>query len=507
MSDDERSIEDLEQEVLDERSMRVAAERRAAELTEAVATWRRRAEERKGRLDRLEQQRRGPVRRWLGQLGGVREAPVPERSSPPPAAHPGLRATRVATVVTNPGMGPALAAMDIRALTDAASLADADLVVVEPAAFDAHGNRDGVLGLLGSTPRPPVLVWGKDPGLSAKLGAVEADLPPTFDPHLHNPAVAWMVDAPPMVAGRGEVEHPSVTLLEHAAAGGVVTIDDEPPGDPTARSMASAVARRWAFRYHAPWVRARQLLEAAGVGAFDPMPAAAGVLVSNRPDLLPSALDAFARQTYPLLTLVVGLHGAGDAAATRAMAEDAGLRHVTVLELPAAVSLGEALNRAIAQTRAAIVAKIDDDDHYGPAYIEDAVHALIYSGALISGKATQYTYLRDQDHTVLRRPGTEETLISGMPTGASLVFRRPAWETTPFPHRARQVDVHFVRGSRLAGAEVYSANRWEFRYFRGRRDHTWAADPGVVGSRAEPAFEGDHPERTEATGWPMGTGR
>jgi hypothetical protein len=114
-----------------------------------------------------------------------------------------------------------------------------------------------------------------------------------------------------------------------------------------------------------------------------------------------------------------------------------------------------------------------------------------------------FAYIGEQDITVLRRPGTEETLIGGIPPGASLVLRRSVWDATRFPHRARQVDVHFIRGARLAGADVYAASRWEFRVFRGSKNHTWVADPATLLSQAEPAFPGDHPELTEASGWPI----
>jgi hypothetical protein len=343
--------------------------------------------------------------------------------------------------------------------------------------------------------------------LTARLGAVGIHLPPSFDPRLHSPAVDWLVDTEPMVAGQFEVEHPESALLEHAAAGGAIVNGDEQLTDPGARSMASAVARRWAFREHAPWVRTRQILGLVGIDTFESLPSVVGVLVSNRPDLIPAALRALARQTYPRLSVIVGLHGAGDPATVMEAANDAGIEDLLIVELRDSLTLGASLNRSIAETSAAIVAKIDDDDHYGPAYIEDAVQALIYSGAPIVGKATQFTYIEDRDATVLRRPGTEETPISGMPIGASLVFRRSVWETTRFPHRARQVDVHFVRGARLAGAEVYAPTRWEFRYYRGSRGHTWVTEPEVLLAGAEAVFEGDDPERTEARGWPIVGGR
>ena len=506
MTDGDRSTEDLEQELLDERSQRVAAERRNAELTEAVATWRRRAEERKERIERLEAEHGGLLRRWFGTGRIANEGTV----TAPPAARgseamavPGLRATRVAGLVADPGMIAALRSMDLRTLSGRESVDDADLVVVEPAAFQAGRDRDALVDLLTGDLRPPIVVWGDDIGLAAKLGASAVHLPPSFDPATNSPASDWLVDAPPLVADPSRIARPDAALVQHAAGGGPVVHEDDPLTDPTRRSMASAVARRWAYRNHAPWVRGEQLLTAAGVDTFHPWPTATAVLVSNKPELLVDALHGLAGQNYPRLSVVVGLHGAGDAPAVEAMARDLGIADVLVLFVSVEASLGAALNRSIDAAGGDILLKIDDDDHYGPAYVEDAVHALIYSGAPIVGKAAQYTYFADRDSTVLRRAGTEETPITGMPTGASLAFRRSVWEMTRFPHRARQVDVHFVNGARLAGAEVYTSSRWEFRYYRRAAGHTWVAATDTLMAGSEPAFGGDHPGRTEARGWPI----
>ena len=51
-------MDDLAQQLRDERSLRLAAERRAAELAANVGTWRSRAEE---RAERIEVSRRGYV--------------------------------------------------------------------------------------------------------------------------------------------------------------------------------------------------------------------------------------------------------------------------------------------------------------------------------------------------------------------------------------------------------------------------------------------------------------
>jgi hypothetical protein len=523
MDDRDRRIRELEQEVLDERSLRYVADRRSAEQTEKALIWRRRAEERKERIERLKagvptpslwDRLRGTQQQATASPAAVRaeRSPVvvPEARRHPP----GYPVVRVGAIATDPGIVAALETMDLRDVGAEPAASDGvDLVVIEPAAYLAldEASRRVVTAVSERSTRPPMLVWETDHSgasnaaartLAAELRATPVALPSTFDPITHNPAVGPGPDAPGIVAGASAIEWPSRDLLERAASGVPLLPDEAAEASPEQRSAASAVARRWAYRHHAPWIRAGQLIDLAGISAPDPSPEVAGILVSNRPELIPEALQAMAGQTYPRFSLVVGLHGVGGAEVVRDVAGSLGMaERVTVMPLPGDISLGEALNRCTAATSAPLLAKIDDDDHYGPAYIEDGAQAFAYSGAGVVGKATQFTYVADEATTVLRRLDQEEVFLNGTPN--SIFFRRSVWEQVHFPHRQRHVDSHLVRGARAIGEPIYATSRWEFCYVRRSDGHTWTTSAATFLAGAEPVFAGDHPERISARGWPL----
>jgi hypothetical protein len=523
MDDRDRRIRELEQEVLDERSLRYVADRRSAEQTDKTLIWRRRAEERKERIERLQAEAPTPSL-WDRLRGTQRDAtssPAAVRAERSPVVvpearrhPPGYPIVRVGAIATDPGIVAALATMDLRDVgAEPAAIDGVDLVVIEPSAYLAldAAARQVVIAASQRDTRAPMLVWDTDRsdasdaearGLAAELRATPVALPPTFDAITHNPAVGSGPDAPGIVAGSNIIEWPSRDLLESAASGIPLLPEKEAVMDREDRSAASAVARRWAYRNHAPWVRAGQLIDLAGISAPDPLPEVAGILVSNRPDLIPEALEAMAAQTYPRFGLVVGLHGVGDADVVRGAVARLGMAEsVTVIPLPGDISLGEALNRCTAATNAPLLAKIDDDDHYGPAYIEDAAQAFAYSGAGVVGKATQFTYVADETTTVLRRLNQEEVFLNGTPN--SIFFRRSVWEQVHFPHRQRHVDAHLVRGARVVGEPIYATSRWEFCYVRRSDGHTWTTSTATFLAGAEPVFAGDHPERISARGWPL----
>ena len=523
MDDRDRRIRELEQEVLDERSLRYVADRRSAEQSEKSLIWRRRAEERKERIERLKAGAPSPSLwdRLRGTPEDAASSPAAVRAERSPVVvpearrhPPGYPVVRVGAIATDPGIVAALETMDLRDVgADLAAIDGVDLVVIEPSAYLAldAAARQVITAASQRGTRAPMLVWETDRSgasgaaaraLTAELQATPVALPPTFDSITHNPAVGPGPDAPGIVAGPSAIEWPSRDLLESAASGIPLLPDEEALMNLDERFAASAVARRWAYRNHAPWVRAGQLIELAEISAPDPVPEVAGILVSNRPELIPEALQAMAGQTYPRFSLVVGLHGVGDAEVVREAATRLGIaERVTVMPLPGDISLGEALNRCTAVTSAPLLAKIDDDDHYGPAYIEDAAQAFAYSGAGVVGKATQFTYVADEATTVLRRLDQEEVFLNGTPN--SIFFRRSVWEQVHFPHRQRHVDAHLVRGARVIGEPIYATSRWEFCYVRRSDGHTWTTSAATFLAGAEPMFAGDHPERISARGWPL----
>ena len=170
---------------------------------------------------------------------------------------------------------------------------------------------------------------------------------------------------------------------------------------------------------------------------------------------------------------------------------------VTDIEFDATESLGRCLNAAIETTGAAVVAKIDDDDHYGPGYLDDAVQAMKYAGAPLVGKGATFTYLEGRDETILRRPAIRERFYDGSPTGASLVFERHLWEQVAFPHRTLGEDLAFVRGAKILGVRPYATSPWEFVYHRAIAGNTWDAIDEVFLEGSVPAWVGNHPERAD----------
>ena len=128
-------------------------------------------------------------------------------------------------------------------------------------------------------------------------------------------------------------------------------------------------------------------------------PLATIVTPTKRPSLWPQILANFTRQTYPNKELIVVVHGAPDEA-FEVPPDLAG--RVRILHLPASVNLGFCMNEGIKHAKGEFWFKVDDDDFYGPHFVEDLIDAYAYSGADIVGKPTYLVYLESLDVTVCR---------------------------------------------------------------------------------------------------------
>ena len=76
------------------------------------------------------------------------------------------------------------------------------------------------------------------------------------------------------------------------------------------------------------------------------------------------------------------------------------------------------------------------------------------------------------------------------------MIRNALAHAVPFADRTRGEDTQFLRDAVAAGAEIYSADRFNFVQVRGSWGHTWTVSDAELLSAARVEFFGRHDSHT-----------
>jgi Glycosyl transferase family 2 len=313
--------------------------------------------------------------------------------------------------------------------------------------------------------------------------------------------------------GPGPVE--IATLLATLAAAGVPAILDGPlPGvarellgpiadalealdrattdDNLAREAWSVRTRRQAllrFGPDAQW----QALGAQLGRTTTSAPSMSVIVATKRPANLAFALGQVDRQSWPEVEVVVGLHGvpAAHPAVVDAVAHSS--RPVQVVEVDAGAVFGDVLNAALDRCSGRFVAKMDDDDWYGPHHLTDLLLAHAHSSATLVGLADHYVYLADTDLTVRDVAHGTERWASRVSGGTLAIARDDLLAVGGWRPVRRAVDRCLIQAVKALGGHLYAMHDLGFCLYRGASDHTWNPGDEHFVARAPMTWPGFRP--------------
>ena len=260
------------------------------------------------------------------------------------------------------------------------------------------------------------------------------------------------------------------------------------------RARLAHRALRTVMRHHTTSHRVDDVIERIGLArdlAQRPTLVTA-VAPSNRPELVRQTISNVAQQSHRPIELILVAHGyTPDEPQLRGFAASVGLESVSFMEIESEVPLGEVLNRACAAANGQFIWKADDDDFYGPEFLQDLLDAFVYTDAAVVGKAAHYAYIEGQDMTVIRNRRKEHSYVPHV-HGATMIIKREIMSEASFPAIPQGSDTGFQQAVLHAGGRIYSADRFNFAYVR-RTDparHTWVVEDTQLLANGEFAFAG-----------------
>ena len=222
-----------------------------------------------------------------------------------------------------------------------------------------------------------------------------------------------------------------------------------------------------------------------------PWPTVSVLLATRRPERLAHALRSVAAQKYMHVELVLALHGDGFGDVPELPRRGLKLR---VVRVGAERPLGAVLDAATAAASGDLLAKMDDDDCYGPEHLLDLVLARAYSGAVLVGKGPEVVYLAGADVTVRRGRWRAERYTSDIAGGGLLISRDDLARVGGWRALPRGVDQALAADVVAAGGAVYRTHGSGFVLVRHRRGHAWCANEAAFRTGADRVSPGWRPD-------------
>ena len=228
------------------------------------------------------------------------------------------------------------------------------------------------------------------------------------------------------------------------------------------------------------------------------------VLVSTlRSDDLTALLKQLYTQSLPAFELILGLHTIDLSAEHKVLIAKLKKRNVTtvVKKFDSSFNLGLILTALAQESTGEFIAKMDDDDYYGPEHLRDLLDAAITTSADVVGRAMNYVYLEPLQLTVRRFAphGTQAVeLWSDWVCGGTILARRDKAEAAGwFGAGSTAVDRFLLSGITNNGGKIWRTFGAGYIYRRTFTFHTYVtnyskylngANEQVVGLWGHPIF-------------------
>ncbi len=195
------------------------------------------------------------------------------------------------------------------------------------------------------------------------------------------------------------------------------------------------------------------------------------ITCTNRPKYMRNVFENFNRQLFADKELIVILNN-NKMNIKKWILESRKHDNVSVFQIDENKSLGYCLNYGIEKSKYNIIAKLDDDDYYGPEYLSQAIKALKYADVV--GKYTTYVYFEDSKTLAIRNPKRDNRYVYRV-EGPTLVFRKEVFDKIKFHDKSLGEDIQFCKDCTKNGIKIYATDKYNYVYIRhGSSDkHAW----------------------------------
>lgn len=195
------------------------------------------------------------------------------------------------------------------------------------------------------------------------------------------------------------------------------------------------------------------------------------ITCTNRPRYIMNVFENFNRQLFRNKELIIILNN-NQMNIREWILKSKEYTNISVFQIDERKSLGYCLNYGIKKANYNVIAKLDDDDYYGPGYLSQAVKALKYADVV--GKYTTYVYFEDSKILAIRNSKRDNRYVYRI-EGPTLVFKKEVFNKIKFQDKSLGEDIQFCKDCTKNGIKMYATDKYNYVYIRhGSLDkHAW----------------------------------
>ncbi|MBD1371151.1 glycosyltransferase family 2 protein [Hazenella sp. IB182357] len=192
------------------------------------------------------------------------------------------------------------------------------------------------------------------------------------------------------------------------------------------------------------------------------------ILCTNKPFLIRNAIANFLRVKFSEKEMHVIVNHDSPEFLDSWRNFSSGYENIHVHKAPDNFSLGHCLNYGVTLCKYNYIAKFDDDDYYGPSYLQNSMQEFRNTNVDIVARRWYYLYFIERNELYLD--------YHNLMRGGTLMFRRWVNSEIPFQDISLGEDITFVQEAMDRGISIKGLDHRDFVYVRNDNlQHTWRA--------------------------------
>ncbi|MGL5314592.1 MAG: glycosyltransferase [Peptostreptococcaceae bacterium] len=207
------------------------------------------------------------------------------------------------------------------------------------------------------------------------------------------------------------------------------------------------------------------------------------ITITNRIYCIENMINNFLRQNFDTKELIIVINNDSiNIEDISTFIEDTS--NITIYKLSESISLGTCLNYAIERSKYNYIAKFDDDDYYGPNYLNEVHDAFNNFNCQIVGKYKTYYYLEKYKKLILKKDGSQNCFVSSI-MGSTICFKKEIFSKVKFRDISSREDFYFNQDCNKNGFKIYSTSCYNHLVFKHKdpNKHTFISDLNILMSR------------------------